>query len=158
MKRIALFLFLICSLAHAQWKYQSNDNKKAIEAVGEIKFNRVLNDTLTFNLSKSRKLGLDFSILGNYFKPEGEYYVLFEISAQKIKVIQSIVEQNRYRIVEVKDLVSNEKFELEDFLKILKRGEDCVLTIRTNSQVIQGYNQLIGSGSVINSVLNGQIP
>ena len=110
------------------------------------------------NLSNSRRLGLDFSIQGKYFKSEEKYYVLFEISGRKIKVLRSIIENNNYRIFELKDLISNEKFELEDFLKILKRADECFITIRSNNRVIQGYNQLYGSATAINNVISGKRP
>ncbi len=158
MKKTTFLFFLILGQLNAQWEYKVNNTKKSIEAIGKLEFNIQLQDTIVFNLSKSRALDIDFSIQGNYFKSEKEYYVLFEISERKIKVLHSIIENNNYRILEVVDLVNKEKYELEDFLKILKRGEECVLTIRSNDRVIQGYNQLNGSGMVINSVLNGKIP
>jgi hypothetical protein len=157
-KKIVFLFFLILSQANAQWEYKVNNTEKTIEAIGGLQFNTQFQDTIILNLSKSRKLGLDFSIQGKYFKSEEEYYVLFEISDRKIKVLRSINERNRFRIFEVKDLISKEKYELEDFLKILKKGEECILTIRSNTRVIQGYNQLTGSGTAINNVLKSSIP
>jgi len=58
------------------------------------------------------------------------------------------------RILQLEDLVSNEKYEVEDFLKILKRGKDCTLTLRSEDRVIQGYNSLSGITLAINSILN----
>ena len=158
MKKIVFLFFLTLGQANAQWDYRVNNTEKTIEAIGGLQFNTQFQDTIILNLSKSRKLGLDFSIQGKYFKSEEEYYVLFEISDRKIKVLRSINERNRFRIFEVKDLISKEKYELEDFLKILKEGEECVLTIRSNTRVIQGYNQLTGSGTAINNVLKSSIP
>lgn len=158
MKKTAFIFFLILHQVNAQWEYKVNASEKSIEATGKIQFNIKLKDTINFNLSKSRRLGLDFAIQGEYFKSEEEYYVLFEISDLKIKVLRSTTEKNRLRIFEVKDLISKEKYELEDFLNILKKGEYCVLTIRSRTRVIQGYNQLIGSGMAINSVLKASIP
>ena len=158
MKKAVFLFFLILYQLNAQWEYKVNTIEKSIEAIGKIQFNIKLKDTINFNLSKSRRLGLDFAIQGKYFNSEEEYYVLFEISDLKIKVLRSITEKNRLRIFEFKDLISKEKYELEDFLNILKKGEYCVLTIRSSTRVIQGYNQLIGSGMAINSVLKGNYP
>ena len=158
MKQIGIIFLLIVSKGFCQWEYNINDAKKSIEAIGKIEFNVQLQDSITMNLSNSRRLGLDFSIQGKYFKSEEKYYVLFEISGRKIKVLHSIIENNNYRIFELKDLISNEKFELEDFLKILKRADECFITIRSNNRVIQGYNQLYGSATAINSVISWRKP
>ena len=158
MKQIGIIFLLIVSQGFCQWEYNINDAKKSIEAIGKIKFNVQLQDSIAMNLSNSRRLGLDFSIQGKYFKSEEKYYVLFEISGRKIKVLRSIIENNNYRIFELKDLISNEKFELEDFLKILKRADECYITIRSNNRVIQGYNQLYGSTTAINNVISGIRP
>ena len=158
MKQIGIIFLLIASQGFCQWEYNINDAKKSIEAIGKIEFNVRLQDTIAMKLSNSRRLGLDFSIQGKYFKSEEKYYVLFEISGRKIKVLRSIIENNNYRIFELKDLISNEKFELEDFLKILKRADECFITIRSNNRVIQGYNQLYGSATAINSVISWRKP
>lgn len=158
MKKIIFLFFLTLSQANAQWEYKVNNTEKTIEAIGGLQFKTQFQDTIILNLSKSRKLGLDFSIQGKYFKSEEKYYVLFEISGRKIKVLRSIIENNNYRIFELKDLISNEKFELEDFLKILKRADECIITIRSNNRVIQGYNQLYGSATAINNVISGRRP
>ncbi|OUW34399.1 MAG: hypothetical protein CBD39_03780 [Flavobacteriaceae bacterium TMED179] len=149
---------MILGQANAQWEFKVNSIEKSIEAIGKIKFNIQLKDSIILNLSKSRRLGLDFSIKGKYFKPEEEYYVLFEILDRKIKASNSITEKNSFRIFEVKDLISSEKYELEDFLNILKKGKKCIITIRSSTRVIQGYNILTGSGMAINSVLKAGIP
>ena len=67
-------------------------------------------------------------------------------------LIQSIENEN-YRIFEMKDLVTSEKYELEDFLKILKSGKSLNLTVRLKDRVIQGFNDLNSSFSPINSVI-----
>ena len=53
----------------------------------------------------------------------------------------------------MKDLVTSEKYELEDFLKILKSGKSLNLTVRLKDRVIQGFNDLNSSFSPINSVI-----
>ena len=158
MKQIGIIFLFFVSQGFGQWEYNINDAKKSIEAIGKIEFNVQLQDTIIMNLSNSRRLGLDFSIQGKYFKSEEKYYVLFEISGRKIKVLRSIIENNNYRIFELKDLASNEKFELVDFLRVLQSADECFITIRSNNRVIQGYNELYGSATAINNVISGRRP
>lgn len=155
--KLAFILLLFVSKGVSQWEYRVNNSNKSIEAVGSVQFNFDIQDTITISLSKSRKLGLDFSLQANLFKRDQKYYVLLEIADRKIKVKRSLVLNKQLRILELEDLISNEKYEVQEFLKILKRGEACTLTIRAEHQVIQGYNSLSGSVSAINSVLNGPI-
>ncbi len=54
----------------------------------------------------------------------------------------------------MKDLITSEKYELEDFLKILKSGKSLTLTVRLKDRVIQGFNDLNSSFSPINSVIS----
>lgn len=155
--KLAFILLLFVSKGVSQWEYRVNNSNKSIEAVGSVQFNFDIQDTITISLSKSRKLGLDFSLQANLFKRDQKYYVLLEIADRKIKVKRSLVLNKQLRILELEDLISNEKYEVQEFLKILKRGDACTLTIRAEHQVIQGYNSLSGSVSAINSVLNGPI-
>lgn len=155
--KLAFILLLFVSKGVSQWEYRVNNSNKSIEAVGSVQFNFDIQDTITISLSKSRKLGLDFSLQANLFQRNQKYYVLLEIADLKIKVKRSLVLNKQLRILELEDLISNEKYEVQEFLKILKRGEACTLTIRAEHQVIQGYNSLTGSISAINSVLNGPI-
>ena len=155
--KLAFILLLFVSKGVSQWEYRVNNSNKSIEAVGSVQFNFDIQDTITISLSKSRKLGLDFSLQANLFQRNQKYYVLLDIADRKIKVKRSLVLNKQLRILELEDLISNEKYEVQEFLKILKRGEACTLTIRAEHQVIQGYNSLSGSVSAINSVLNGPI-
>ncbi|MBL6692363.1 MAG: hypothetical protein ISQ45_00415 [Flavobacteriaceae bacterium] len=155
--KLAFILLLFVSKGVSQWEYRVNNSNKSIEAVGSVQFNFDIQDTITISLTKSRKLGLDFSLQANLFQRNQKYYVLLEIADRKIKVKRSLVLNKQLRILELEDLISNEKYEVQEFLKILKRGEACTLTIRAEHQVIQGYNSLSGSVSAINSVLNGPI-
>ncbi|MEC7415343.1 MAG: hypothetical protein VYD48_03045, partial [Bacteroidota bacterium] len=90
---------------------------------------------------------------GNIFDKNQKIYILFEISDRKFKPSNSSIENENYRIFEMKDLVTSEKYELEDFLKILKLGKSLTLTIRLKDRVIQGFNDLNNSISPINSVI-----
>jgi hypothetical protein len=158
MKKPLLFLLLILNQGYAQWQFKINKNEKKINAIGEVKFSIYTPDTIVLNLSKSRKLGLDFALEGGYFKTTEKYYILFEISDRKIKALSSIREKGRLRILKFKDLINREEYNIEDFLKILKRGSKCILTISTSSRAIQGFNKLRGSTNAINSVLRGTYP
>ena len=129
---------------YSQWEYISNKSENKIEAVGKVVFNEKFKDSIIFKLSKSRDLELSFSIEGDFFQEDETYYVILDISERKFKASKAKVETGKYIICEIKDMVNSERFELEDFLKILK-SESLVLTIRNNLKVIQGVNQLIGS-------------
>ncbi len=157
MKNSFLFFLLVLNQSMAQWEFKVNRGENEINAIGQVKFSVPL-DTILLNLSKSRRLGIDFAIEGGYFKALKKYYVLFEISDRKIKVLSSISEKGKLRILKLKDLVRREEYEIQDFLKILKRGSECILTINSGSQVIQGINKLSGSTKAINSVLTGNYP
>ena len=152
-KIIALFLFLTIN-AHSQWEYTINSSKRISKAIGQIEFTYKKQDTLSLVLSNSRKLGLDLSLKGNVFREEQEYYILFEISERKFKPSNSTIENEKYRIFEMKDLITSEKYELEDFLEILKSGNSLTLTVRLKDRVIQGFNDLNSSFSPINSVIS----
>ena len=152
-KIIALFLFLTIN-AYSQWEYTINSSKRISKAIGQIEFTYKKQDTLSLVLSNSRKLGLDLSLKGNVFYEDQVYYILFEISERKFKPSNSTIENEKYRIFEMKDLITSEKYELEDFLKILKSGKSLTLTIRLKDRVIQGFNDLNSSFSPINSVIS----
>ena len=158
MKNSFLFFLLVLNQSFAQWEFKVNKEENEINAIGRVKFSVYPPDTILLNLSKSRRLGIDFAIEGDYFKALKKYYVLFEISDRKIKVLSSISEKGKLRILKLKDLVRREEYEIQDFLKILKRGSECILTINSGSQVIQGINKLSGSTKAINSVLTGNYP
>ena len=158
MKNSFLFFLLVLNQSFAQWEFKVNKEKNEINAIGQVKFSVYIPDTILLNLSKSRRLGIDFAIKGGYFKALKKYYVLFEISDRKIKVLSSISKKGKLRILKLKDLVRREEYEIQDFLKILKRGSECILTINSGSQVIQGINKLSGSAKAINSVLTGNYP
>ncbi len=158
MKNSFLFFLLVLNQSVAQWEFKVNKEENEINAIGEFKFSVYPSDTIVLNLSKSRRLGIDFAIEGAYFKALEKYYILFEISDRKIKVLSSISEKGKLRILKLKDLVRREDYEILDFLKILKRGSECILTINSGSQVIQGINKLNGSAKAVNSVLTGNYP
>ena len=152
-KFIVPFLFFTINV-HSQWEYTINSSKSISEAIGQIEFTYTKQDTLSLVLSNSKKLGLDLSLKGNVFHEDQEYYILFEISERKFKPSNSTIENEKYRIFEMKDLITSEKYELEDFLEILKSGKLLTLTVRLKDRVIQGFNDLNSSFSPINSVIS----
>ena len=158
MRNSFLFFLVVLNQSMAQWEFKVNKEENEINAIGRVRFNVYTPDTIVLNLSKSRRLGIDFAIKGDYFKALKKYYVLFEISDRKIKVLSSISKNGKLRILKFKDLVRREEYEIQDFLEILKRGSECILTINSGSHVIQGINKLSGSTKAINSVLNGNYP
>lgn len=149
---------LCFNLTYAQWDFRLNQSEKKLSAIGLFKFNMSEYDTISLNISKSRKLGIDLAIEGDFFNISEHYFVLFEIDDRKIKIISSIKEKGKLRLLKLKDLKSKQEFEILDFLKVLKRGSECILTINSGFKVIQGINMLIGSEDSINRVLRGNYP
>lgn len=149
---------LCLNLTYAQWDFRLNQSEKKLSAIGLFKFNMSEYDTISLNISKSRKLGIDLAIEGDFFNISEHYFVLFEIDDRKIKIISSLKEKGKLRLLKLKDLKSKQEFEILDFLKVLKRGSECILTINSGFKVIQGINMLIGSEDSINRVLRGNYP
>lgn len=149
---------LCLNLTYAQWDFRLNQSEKKLSAIGLFKFNMSKYDTISLNISKSRKLGIDLAIEGDFFNISEHYFVLFEIDDRKIKIISSLKEKGKLRLLKLKDLKSKQEFEIIDFLKVLKRGSECILTINSGFKVIQGINMLIGSEDSINRVLRGNYP
>lgn len=146
---------LCLNLTYAQWDFRLNQSEKKLSAIGLFKFNMSEYDTISLNISKSRKLGIDLAIEGDFFNTSAHYFVLFEIDDRKIKIISSLKEKGKLRLLKLKDLKSKQEFEIIDFLKVLKRGSECILTISSGFKVIQGFNMLTGSEDSINRVLRG---
>lgn len=143
------------NLTYAQWDFTLNQSEKILSAIGVFKFNLSEYDTISLNLSKSRKLGIDLAIEGDFFNTSEHYFVLFEIDNRKIKMISSLKEKGKLRLLKLKDIKSKQEFEIIDFLKVIKGGSECILTISSGFKVIQGFNKLIGSEDSINRVLIG---
>lgn len=159
MKKIIIIFASFClNLTYAQWNFTLNQSEKKLSAIGVFKFNVSKYDSISLNLSKSRKLEIDLAIEGDFFNTSGHYFVLFEIDDRKIKIISSLKEKGKLRLLKLKDLKSKEEFEILDFLKVLKRGSECILTISSGFKVIQGFNKLTGSEDSINKVLRGNYP
>jgi hypothetical protein len=146
------------NLTYAQWDFTLNQSEKILSAIGVFKFNLSEYDTISLNLSKSRKLGIDLAIEGDFFNTSEHYFVLFEIDNRKIKMISSLKEKGKLRLLKLKDIKSKQEFEIIDFLKVIKGGSECILTISSGFKVIQGFNKLIGSEDSINRVLIGNYP
>ena len=159
MKRlIIIFIFFCLNLTYSQWDFRLNQSEKKLSGIGLFKFNRWEYDTISLNISKSRKLGIDLAIEGGFFNTSDHYFVLLEIDDRKIKVISSLKEKGKLRILKLKDLKSKQQFEILDFFNVLKRGSECILTVSSGFKVIQGFNTLIGSEDSINRALRGKYP
>lgn len=146
------------NITYAQWDFTLNQSEKILSAIGVFKFNLSEYDTISLNLSKSRKLGIDLAIEGDFFNTSEHYFVLFEIDNRKIKMISSLKEKGKLRLLKLKDIKSKQEFEIIDFLKVIKGGSECILTISSGFKVIQGFNKLIGSEDSINRVLLWNYP
>ena len=146
------------NITYAQWDFTLNQSEKILSAIGVFKFNLSEYDTISLNLSKSRKLGIDLAIEGDFFNTSEHYFVLFEIDNRKIKMISSLKEKGKLRLLKLKDIKSKQEFEIIDFLKVIKGGSECILTISSGFKVILGFNKLIGSEDSINRVLLGNYP
>ena len=157
-KNIIIFAAFCLNTTYAQWDFTINQSEKKLSAIGVFKFNLSEFDTISLNLSKSRKLGIDLAIEGDFFNTAEHFFLLFEIDNIKIKMISSLKEKGKLRLLKFKDLKSREEYEILDFLKVIKRGSECVLTISSGFKVIQGFNKLIGSEDSINRVLKENYP
>ena len=96
-KIFILFCLLFLTKVLSQWEYKENKSARSIEAIGQLNFNNSNQDSLVLRISKSKKLGLNFSINGIFFKEAQDYYVLFEISERKFKAANSITENESYQ-------------------------------------------------------------
>lgn len=157
-KACTLFALLLSFTVFAQWEYRINQEERRLEAVSEIQFKDTRIAPLTLMVSKSRKLGIDVSLNGSFFNQNQEYYVLFELGDQKIRVAQSLEKKQGLRLLEFKNLIDNEEYDSATFIKILKAADYCTISLRSNSKVIQGETDLSGSTYAINEVLRGQFP
>ena len=161
MKKITFLLIIFVTKGFSQWGNIVNSTSKLTQAIGEINFNYYSLDSLEFRLFKTKgleEIELNFSINGSFFNADRDYYVLFEISDRKYKASKAIVSNYNFRVLEFKDLISDEKYEVEDFIDIIKSANECRLTIRSRTQVIQGYNILSGIAPAFKNVLLGRDP
>ena len=104
MKRlIVIFIFFCLNLTYSQWDFTVNKSEKKINAIGVFKFNHTKYDSISLKLSKSIKLVIDLAIEGDFFNSSKNYFVLFEIDERKIKVISSLKEKGKLRILRLKE-------------------------------------------------------
>ena len=99
------------NITYAQWDFTLNQSEKILSAIGVFKFNLSEYDTISLNLSKSRKLGIDLAIEGDFFNTSEHYFVLFEIDNRKIKMISSLKEKGKLRLLKLKDIKSKQEFD-----------------------------------------------
>ena len=152
MKKLLTLIILIPFITIAQWNYGNTSKKRGVYANGKIEF-REIND-FEFKLIKYRNLDIEFSINSGYFKKNsGYYYVVIRVLDKNFRVLESETMDGNYKILELKDIAKNDKYKVEDFLKILRKDISCIVTIKNNNKIIQGFSSLEGSPQAINYVL-----
>ena len=152
MKKLLTLFLLIPFITIAQWNFGNTSKKRGVYANGKIEF-REIND-FEFKLIKYRNLDIEFSINSEYFKKNsGYYYVVIRVLDKNFRVLESETVDGSYKILEVKDIAKNDKYKVEDFLKILRKDISCIVTIKNNNKIIQGFSSLEGSPQAINYVL-----
>ena len=152
MKKLLILFVSIPFLTIAQWNYGDTSKGRGVYTNGKIEF-RESND-FEFKLIKFRNLDIEFSISSDYFKKNsGYYYVVLMVFDKHFRVLESEIVDGNYKILKLKDLAKNDKYKVEDFLKILKKDISCVVTIKNNNKIIQGFSSLEGSSEAINYVL-----
>ena len=61
--------------------------------------------------------------------------------------------ERKFNIIELQDLAKNDKYTVTEFLKFLKSDDECIVTIKNNNKIIQGFSSLKESSLAINYVL-----
>ena len=152
MKKLLTLVILIPCISIAQWNYGNTSKVRGVYANGKIEF-REFND-FEFKIVKYKNLDIEFSISSKYFKESsGYYYVVIRVLDKNFRVLNSETVDGNYKILELKDIAKNDKYKVEDFLKILRKDISCIVTIKNNNKIIQGFSSLQGSPQAINYVL-----
>ena len=152
MKKLLTLIILIPCISIAQWNYGNTSKARGVYANGKIEF-REFND-FEFKIVKYKNLDIEFSISSKYFKESsGYYYVVIRVLDKNFRVLNSETVDGDFKILELKDIAKNDKYKVEDFLKILRKDISCIVTIKNNNKIIQGFSSLQGSPQAINYVL-----
>ena len=152
MKKLLTLVILIPCISIAQWNYGNTSKVRGVYANGKIEF-REFND-FEFKIVKYKDLDIEFSIISKYFKESlGYYYVVIRVLDKNFRVLNSETVDGNYKILELKDIAKNDKYKVEDFLKILRKDISCIVTIKNNNKIIQGFSSLQGSPQAIKYVL-----
>ena len=141
---------MIPFLAFAQWNYGNLNNKIDTYAVGNINFMGF--DDFEFKLIKSKNKDLVLSINSEYFI-EDYYYVVISVFNKHFRISEFEIFERNFYIIELLDLAKNDKYTVTEFLKFLKSDDECIVIIKNDNKIIQGFSSLKESSLAINYVL-----
>jgi hypothetical protein len=148
-KQIIVFI-LIPFLTFAQWNYGNLNNEIGTYASGNIDFLGF--DDFEFKLIKAKNKDLVLSINSEYFI-EDYYYVVISVFNKPFRISEFEIFERNFYIIELQDLAKNDKYTVTEFLKFLKSDDECIVTIKNNNKIIQGFSSLKESSLAINYVL-----
>jgi hypothetical protein len=148
-KQIIVFI-LIPFLTFAQWNYGNLNNEIGTYASGNIDFLGF--DDFEFKLIKAKNKDLVLSINSEYFI-EDYYYVVISVFNKHFRISEFEIFERNFYIIELLDLAKNDKYTVTEFLKFLKSDDECIVTIKNNNKIIQGFSSLKESSLAINYVL-----
>ena len=133
MKKLLTLIILIPCISIAQWNYGNTSKGKGVYANGKIEFREF--EDFEFKLVKYKDVDIDFSINSEYFKESsGYYYVVLRVLDKNFRVLEFETVDGNYKILELKDIAKNDKYKVEDFLKIFRKDISCIVTIKNNRE------------------------
>ena len=141
---------MIPFLTLAQWNYGDLNNEIDTYASGNIDFLGF--DDFEFKLIKAKNKDLVLSINSEYFI-EDYYYVVISLFNKHFRISEYKIFERKFYILELQDLAKNDKYTVTEFLKFLKSDDECIVTIKNNDKIIQGFSSLKESSLAINYVL-----
>ena len=150
MKKQIIVFILIPFLTFAQWNYGNLNNEIGTYASGNIDFLGF--DDFEFKLIKAKNKDLVLSINSEYFI-EDYYYVVISVFNKHFRISEFEIFERNFYIIELLDLAKNDKYTVTEFLKFLKSDDECIVTIKNNDKIIQGFSSLKESSLAINYVL-----
>ena len=150
MKKQIIVFILIPFLTFAQWNYGNLNNEIGTYASGNIDFLGF--DDFEFKLIKAKNKDLVLSINSEYFI-EDYYYVVISVFNKHFRISEFEIFERNFYIIELLDLAKNDKYTVTEFLKFLKSDDECIVTIKNNNKIIQGFSSLKESSLAINYVL-----
>ena len=141
---------MIPFITFAQWNYGNLNNEIGTYASGNIDFLGF--DDFEFKLIKAKNKDLVLSINSEYFI-EDYYYVVISVFNKHFRISEFEILERKFNIIELQDLAKNDKYTVTEFLKFLKSDDECIVTIKNNNKIIQGFSSLKESSLAINYVL-----
>ena len=141
---------MIPFLTFAQWNYGNLNNEIGTYASGNIDFLGF--DDFEFKLIKAKNKDLVLSINSEYFI-EDYYYVVISVFNKHFRISEFEIFERNFYIIELLDLAKNDKYTVTEFLKFLKSDDECIVIIKNDNKIIQGFSSLKESSLAINYVL-----